>query len=257
MVEGSQTGVRVMNLKTDDNESIAYVPSIEEQRGYWDDRWEKNSSPNEWQRRRGEMVCRLIESLSLSRPDILDLGCATGWFTERLSHMGEVLGIDLSESAISIAKARYPGLKFAAGNIFNMSLGKGVYDVVVSQEVVAHVENQKEFIEGIASILRPKGYLVITSANKIVMKRVDHGQDPREHIKQWLSMGEIKRLIRPHFLILRSTSIIPMGDRGFLRLVNSHKVNAALGLVIPMKYLEALKERVGLGYSLIILAQRK
>ena len=48
-----------------------------------------------------------------------------------------------------------------------------------------------------------------------------------------------------------------MGDRGFLRIVNSARFNNALSRVIPRRYLEAAKERAGLGYTLVALAQRK
>ncbi len=40
-------------------------------------------------------------------------------------------------------------------------------------------------------------------------------------------------------------------------MVNSVKLNAALGLLIPPRQLEALKEKAGLGYQMIVLAQRR
>lgn len=241
----------------DDNTKSTYVPTIEEQKEYWDTRWGKNANPNDWQLRRGETIIELIRSLPLNRPKILDFGCATGWFTEKLSQFGDVTGIDLSEHAISIAKTRYPHLNFIAGNVFEMSMEKESFDVVIAQEVVAHVEDQVRFIDILSGITKSKGYLVITSANKIVMDRVDSGPDPNKHIKKWLGMKDLKRIIRSHYRVLRATTIIPMGDRGFLRLVNSHKINTAIGWFISRKHIEALKERLGLGYSLVILSKKK
>jgi 2-polyprenyl-3-methyl-5-hydroxy-6-metoxy-1,4-benzoquinol methylase len=245
-----------MVLKENESTSVPYAPSIEEQKAYWDARWEKNWAPNDWQRKRGETILSILRTLDLHRPRILDLGCATGWFTERLSHIGTVVGIDLSEKAVSIAKKNYPQIEFLAGNIFENPAVESNYDVVVTQEVVAHVEDQNEFIERIAAILKPGGYLVITSANKIVMERMSIEQDPEEHIKQWLGMKDLKKLLRPYFKIRYSTSIIPLGDQGFLRIINSDKLNRVMGWFIPRKYLEEFKERAGLGYSLIVLAQR-
>jgi len=64
-------------------------------------------------------------------------------------------------------------------------------------------------------------------------------------------------MLRQRFRVLRMTSIMPIGDRGFFRLVNSYKLNTALGWVIPPRYLERVKEWAGLGYTLIALAQKR
>jgi hypothetical protein len=81
--------------------------------------------------------------------------------------------------------------------------------------------------------------------------------DPREHIKQWLNLKEFKELLSPRFRVVASTSILPMGHRGILRPVNSHKVNTALQLLPPASSLERWKERAGLGYTLIVLVQKR
>ena len=128
------------------------------------------------------------------------------------------------------------------------------YDVIVAQEVVAHVPDQARFVEILATALKPGGYLVISAANRIVMERVDFGPDPREHIKRWLTLGELKRLVRPRLRVLRGRTIIPLGDRGLLRIVNSERLNRLVGWFVPRERLEAWKERAGLGYSVIVLA---
>jgi hypothetical protein len=64
------------------------------------------------------------------------------------------------------------------------------------------------------------------------------------------------RLLEPRFRVRRTTSVIPIGHRGVLRLVNSYKLNRTLGLVVPPTRIERLKERAGLGYSIIALAQK-
>jgi len=49
----------------------------------------------------------------------------------------------------------------------------------------------------------------------------------------------------------------PSGHLGFLRMVNSAKLNAALSRVIPHPKIDWLKERAGLGQTLVMLAQRR
>ena len=89
-----------------------------------------------------------------------------------------------------------------------------------------------------------------------MIRRWDYGPDPDAHIKFYPSRGEFKAMLRRRFRVLHTTSIMPIGDRGILRLVNSYKVNKALGWVISPRRLERLKEWAGFGYTLVALAQK-
>jgi 2-polyprenyl-3-methyl-5-hydroxy-6-metoxy-1,4-benzoquinol methylase len=165
--------------------------------------------------------------------------------------------MDLSDKAIAMARKQFPNVAFVAGNVFATELPAGHFDLVVSQEVIAHVKDQPGLLDRIADTLKPGGYLVITTANKLVMDRIDFGPDPDAHIKEWLDLKALKRLLCRRFDVLGTTSVLPMGYRGFLRIVNSARLNNALSRVIPRRHLEAAKERAGLGYTLIVLARRK
>jgi len=235
-------------------------PTISEQQQFWET-WNANMRDPEhlieWCIRRAEAILLLLQSLNLDRPRILDLGCGTGWLSEMLAKFGLTTGVDLAESVIATARARYPNVTFFAGDIFKMSLPANNFDVVVSQEVIAHVPDQVAYLDRAVHVLKPGGYLIITTANKFIIDRGDFPPQPPEHIERWLTMPQLKRLLRPHFHVLRSMSILPMGHRGILRLVNSYKVNVVLGLLISRQHREALKERLGLGYTLIVLAQKR
>jgi len=50
---------------------------------------------------------------------------------------------------------------------------------------------------------------------------------------------------------------MPLGHHGVLKLINSYKVNTALGILVPQKNLERFKEWAGWGYTIIVLAQKK
>jgi len=233
------------------------LPSLADQRRYWDERWDRQRLPNEYQQRRGETVLAILQSLRLRNPEILDLGCGTGWFTAAASRFGRTTGIDLSETAIAVARAAYPNVTFVAGNVYEMALPAAYFDVVVSQEVVAHVEDPSAYLAIIARILKPDGYLIITTANRLVMERWDIGPDPDAHIKLYPNRRELARMLRGRFRVLGIRSIIPVGDRGILRLVNSYKLNRALGFVIPPRSLERFKEWAGFGYTLVALGRRR
>ena len=236
-------------------------PTISEQQKFWETWNASLRDPehlNEWCIRRAKVILQYLQSLNLDHPEILDFGCGTGWLSEMLANFGPVTGVDLAESAIATARTRCPHGAFIAGDIFKMSLPAGHFDVVVSQEVIAHVPDQQAYVDRAAHLLRPGGYLIITTPNKFVIERADvFPPQPPEHIEKWLTNRCLKNQLRSHFRVLRSTSILPMGNRGILRLVNSTKVNIALASIFSSGRIEKLKEQLGLGYTLILLAQKR
>ena len=238
------------------------TPTIEEQRGCWEWHWQNwrgRKAINEWVLERGERVLQILDSLALARPNILDLGCGMGWFCNELSRFGSVTGVDISEEAIAKAKATYPSITFVAGNALTHPLPAARFDVVVSQEVLAHVDDQAKFVEVAAAALRPGGYFIVTTANKFVTDRLAPGWDPwpAEHIERFVDRRGLRRLLSRHFRVLRTTSMIFVGDSGILRLVNSYTLNKMLSRLIPERYWGDWKGRVGLGYTLIAVAQKK
>jgi 2-polyprenyl-3-methyl-5-hydroxy-6-metoxy-1,4-benzoquinol methylase len=240
----------------------SHAPSLSEQERYWNTKWGDAKNVNEcgaeghWSRARAETILALLRSLPLRAPRILDFGCGTGWFTDMLSSLGAATGIDLSTSAIATAKSRYPRPTFIAGNLFQIPIPAGDFDVVVSQEVIAHVEDQPGYLDRIADALRPGGYLIISTPNKFVMDRVDFGMEPPGHLERWLTRRHLVRLLQARFRVLRTTSVIFIGDSGILRLLNSPKLNRVASLFLAAPRLDAWKGRAHLGYTLVALAQK-
>jgi 2-polyprenyl-3-methyl-5-hydroxy-6-metoxy-1,4-benzoquinol methylase len=232
------------------------VPSLEDQRAYWDDRWSRSPKANNYQMRRGDAILRILRGLPLKNPEILDYGCGTGWFTEKLSHLGRATGIDLSETAIAIARRNFPDCNYIAGNVLEMPLQHSQYDVIVSQEVIAHIEDQAAYLERIGNMLKPGGYMIITTANPFVTKRLDWDHGPKAHIIDWLTRRQLKRLLARHYSVLRIFSIMPVGNRGIMRLLNSECLIGALGKIFTRARVESWQERLGLGYTIIVVTQK-
>lgn len=103
---------------------------------------------------------RQINKLLLSQYNfslILDIGCGKGSFTHQLKRKNnEVIGIDISKTAIKIAKNRYPDIKFMVNDLNNtsrfMELGQNFKienNLVCMVEVLSYIRNWK----GILNIL--------------------------------------------------------------------------------------------------------
>ncbi len=243
--------------------TIVSVPSISEQREFWDAHWQQSKDRkvlNDWTDRRATEILRLIRGLPLQHPRLLDLGCGLGWFTEQLAELGEAHGIDLSVEGIARAQARRPDIAYLAGNIYEAPLSKGYFDVVVSQEVIAHVEDQTKYLERAAEVLKPGGHLIITTGNKFVMDRLGHvgwHVFPPEHIERELHHGQLKKMLGKRFAVLRSFTIIPQGQAGVLRLINSYRLNSLLCKIMSPERVTRLKEKAGFGWQMVFLARKK
>ena len=240
------------------------IPTIDRQKQFWDwhwQNWRERKTINSWKERRHELLLSALRSLQLDRPHILDLGCGQGWFAAKLAMFGDTTGIDLSEEGIRDARRRDPHVNFIAGNLYTYPLPFEYYDVIVSQEVVDHVQDQVAFIHRAADVLKPGGYFILSCANKFVIDRVgpdEFPEQPPDHIADYLSLSDLKRLLSARFRVIHARSILPVaGSRGILRLVNSFKVNAALGTFLSPHQVDALKEFAGFGYQLVALAQKK
>jgi len=62
-------------------------------------------------------ISALEELLDLCVQDerILEVGCGTGWFSEKLCEFGKVDAVDLSPKAIEIAKRRNSQVQYISG----------------------------------------------------------------------------------------------------------------------------------------------
>jgi 2-polyprenyl-3-methyl-5-hydroxy-6-metoxy-1,4-benzoquinol methylase len=98
--------------------------------------------------------------------DVLDVGCGYGYFMQAASDAGfRPFGIDLSESAVERASARFPGRVFR-GTLSDSALpGEQRFDVVFASHVVEHITTPVEFVRSIVARLKPGGLIVLVTPN--------------------------------------------------------------------------------------------
>jgi SAM-dependent methyltransferase len=234
---------------------------LETRKNYWD-QWHKRDIRdttllNE-KLRRGETVISLLNGCNLERPNIIELGCSNGWLAEKLAAFGPLTGVDISDEAIEQARRMVPSATFYAGDAMEMDLPLQAFDVVITLGAITEVPNQRGFVDLAARVLKPPGYLILIAANRAVYRRSSAWRPPAPgRFHRELTMRELRRLLLPQFRILRSFTIQPAGNRGFLRVVNSVKLNRLLAKLIPQTSIDRFKEKCGLGQTLIVLARRR
>jgi len=85
---------------------------------------------------------------------ILDIGCGKGAFTSLLVQAGrEVVGVDISPTAIEKARQRCPDADFRVGTVDDLDeVAPGRFDLVIAMEILSYVENWPEALEKFARI---------------------------------------------------------------------------------------------------------
>lgn len=109
---------------------------------------------------------QLLQRLSSKAHSIVDLGCGEGTRLHYLCSKGtSCLGIDVSETAIRLAKKKYEKLSFQVGDLEELPLKDNKYDLVYSAFVLEHVDNPETIIKEAIRITKPRGNLVFIAPN--------------------------------------------------------------------------------------------
>lgn len=112
------------------------------------DSWHQDDS-RQLQRR---IDLAILEDYNFNK--IIDIGCGKGAFTHLLKKKNNnVLGIDISETAINIAKKRFPDIDFLVADINKVenfskiieSWG-GEVNLVFTSEVLSYIDNWRELL---------------------------------------------------------------------------------------------------------------
>ena len=141
----------------------------------------------------------------LKNLNILDVGCGGGLISEPLSRLGaNVTGIDASEKNIKIAK-----LHSANSNLNIRYLNKSPenfneyekFDIILSLEIVEHVENVQLFIDSCHRLLKKNGIMFTATLNRTFTSYIK-AIIGAEYILRWLPVGthDWNKFIKPEEL---------------------------------------------------------
>jgi len=129
-----------------------------------------NLYQDEWDERFGPIVDAVITRAEMvSGETVLDLGSGTGSVAQQAAKVvgptGQVVGVDLSEEMVEIARNRVSSLSlknlvFQQGTGENIPAPDGAFDVVVSSLTLMYVIDRPAAALEIARVLRPGGRLI-------------------------------------------------------------------------------------------------
>lgn len=179
----------------------------------------------EWgERVEGDPWEGFLEELAGKLPDgasVLDLGCGDGAKTSRLASRFEVVGVDISEEQLRLARAAVPGATFVQADFAQLDVPPGSLDAVTAFYSIVHVPRDQHpaLFARIERWLRPGG---------LFLASLSHVGGP-DRTEEWLGVEMFfsgfdaetnGRLVREAGFELLSDDLVwmrePEGDAAFL-----------------------------------------
>lgn len=107
---------------------------------------------------------------------VLDFGCAAGEYLERLAdRAGERHGVDIDPEQIAQAAAR-PDVRVQTLRPADpLPYPDGTFDTAFILEVIEHVADERRTLRDLARVLKPGGYLLLTTPHKGWLTFLDPG----------------------------------------------------------------------------------
>ncbi|MFX0082719.1 MAG: class I SAM-dependent methyltransferase [Candidatus Hodarchaeota archaeon] len=165
-----------------------------------------------------ESLVDLINRGQIKPCKTIDFGCGIGIYAIYLAVKGfDVTGIDISPSAISIAKKRAneKGIKcnfLVADIVGKLEDLKDKFDFAYDWELLHHIfpENRKQYVENVYKLLNPKArYLSVCFSEKdpCFGGQEKYRETPLGTVLYFSSKEELEDLFKPRFRIIELKTI--------------------------------------------------
>jgi len=112
---------------------------------------------------------RFLRDMPARRGRLLDIGCNAGDFCFLAQKAGySVTGIDISPGFIELTRQRFPSLDLEVGTLqeFVDRRPGEKYDVVTFFQLLEHLDNVRDFLGSVKTVLKPGGYVVCAVPNR-------------------------------------------------------------------------------------------
>lgn len=239
-------------------------PTIDQQSEFYDRKWSqrsKNLNRHEISRLAKILlgIVRVMSARGSHKDDLMicDLGCGTGWLANELQKFGTVTAVDLSPEAIKQAAKCWPEINFVAADILKYR-PEMKFDLVVSSEVIEHVQDKIAFMETVDNLLKCDGFMILTCPNGKIRKYFGDEIPNEQPIEEWPNPSNLKAIIRQRMVILHfETFWFNFSHSGAMRILNSTKLANLFNLLHFSGFFDALRSALNFGLYQIVVAKKR
>lgn len=186
-----------------------------------------SSYSESWLQHCQEYVDMIIPKLGLNESShVLEVACNDGYLLQYFQpyHI-PVMGVEPAENVAAVARAKNLEVKccfFHDKTAQEIVAENGKFDLVIGNNVLAHVPDINSFVEGLSIALSPEG--TITMEFPHLMRLIEHNQFDtiyHEHF-YYLSLTTVQTIFQSHELEIYDVEELPTHG-GSLRIYAAHK----------------------------------
>jgi len=97
------------------------------------------------------------------RGRVIELGCGMSYFPVMATVLGESWGLDFTPKTIKFLKKRFPNVNYVLGNAMMTAFKDDFFDIVVSGELLEHLEVPGALIAEMNRICKPGGVMILST----------------------------------------------------------------------------------------------
>ena len=129
---------------------------------------------------------------------VLELGCSTGDLLNSVKP-DRGIGVDFSETAIQIARKKYPHLEFHLANAISFKPDTEI-DYIIVSDLMTSLWDVQEFFRNIRTYVTPRTKIVISSYNYIWEPILNLGETlglkAKQPLQNWLTIKDIENVLQ-------------------------------------------------------------
>lgn len=177
-------------------------------------------------------VDAVIPRLGLSKKNrVLEVACNDGYLLQYFQPYGiPVKGVEPAENVAEAARAKGIEVEccfFGADTAREIAGKDGLYDLVIGNNVLAHVPDINSFVEGLGAVLAPGGTVTMEFPHLLrLMEQCQFDTIYHEHF-YYLSLSTVQRIFQAHGLRIYDVEELETHG-GSLRIYAAHQECAAL-----------------------------
>lgn len=121
---------------------------------------------------------------------VLEIGFGDGYGTDIIAKSGaSIVAVELDEESLKQAKEKYnsPNISFDLYDGVNLNYEPYSFDMIISYQVIEHVENVDLYLNNIKKMLKPNGIFMITTPSRTYRLTPDQAPWNKYHLREYNS----------------------------------------------------------------------